>query len=56
LEAVASVLRWSIVAPLETMLVMIVQVVTRGMPKVFVMFEPRSEGSNITKTAYRTPL
>jgi len=29
---------------------MIIQMVTRGMPKVFVMFEPHPEGSNITKT------
>jgi hypothetical protein len=40
------------------MLVMIIQMVTRGMPKVFVMFEPHPEGSNVTKTvpSNRKPL
>jgi len=42
----------------EAMLVMIIQMATRGMPKVFVMFEPHPDGSNITKTvpSNRKPL
>jgi len=35
------------------MLVTIIRAVIRAMPKVFVMFEPHTEGSNITKTVPR---